>query len=253
MDDTPRPLLEHLTELRTRLMWVIGAWLFFGLLAGNWVQDVFEWLMRPAVAAVRAKGNTLVAIAPAELFFTYVKSAVLAGFLASLPVSLYHAWAFVAPGLYENERRFAFPFVIFTTLLFFTGCAFGYFIAFPTVFEWFLSLEADYVETMWTTQTVFGFVSRLYLVFGFAFELPVVLVFLCLAGVVTPEALARTRRYAVLVNFIVGAILTPADPMSQIMLAVPLCLLYELGILVSRLLLRRRRVRAEANAIVASE
>ncbi len=240
MDDKPRPLTEHLGELRRRLFWVIGTWLVAAAVAGYWAQDVFELLMLPAVEAVREKGHTLVVIAPAELFFTYVKSALLAGFIVALPLALYHAWAFVSPGLYANERRFALPFVASTFALFLVGCGFGYFVAFPTVFDWFLSLEADYVTTSWTTQAVFSFVSRLYLVFGTGFELPVVIVFLGLAGIVTPDALARSRGYAILGIFVAAAILTPADPASQIMLAVPLCLLYEAGIWTSRILIRRR-------------
>ncbi|MEE9280044.1 MAG: twin-arginine translocase subunit TatC [Myxococcota bacterium] len=246
MNDTPRPLTEHLTELRQRLFWALGTWLVFAIVAGYWARDVFEILMLPAIAAVRAKGHTLLAIAPPELFFTYVKSAILAGFVTSLPVILYQGWSFVSPGLYANERRFALPFVLSTFLLFLMGCSFGYFFAFPTVFNWFLSLEADYVTTSWTTQAVFSFVARLYLVFGLAFELPIVIVFLALAGIVTPERLARTRRYAILCNFIAAAILTPADPASQIMLAVPLIVLYEAGIWTARLLVRSRDKAASA-------
>ena len=240
MDDSPRPLTEHLTELRHRLFWALGTWLVLAIVAGYWARDVFEILMLPAIAAVREKGHTLVAIAPPELFFTYVKSAILAGFVTSLPVILYHAWAFVSPGLYATERRFAFPFVLSTSLLFLAGCSFGYFLAFPTVFNWFLSLEADYVTTSWTTQSVFSFVARLYIVFGLAFELPIVIVFLSLAGIVTPQGLGRSRRYAVLCSFIAAAVLTPADPASQIMLAIPLIFLYEAGIWASRLLVGRR-------------
>ncbi len=248
MDDTPRPLTEHLTELRQRLFWALGTWLVCAIVAGYWARDVFEILMLPAIAAVRSKGHTLLAIAPPELFFTYVKSAVLAGFVTSLPVSLYQGWSFVSPGLYAKERRFALPFVVSTFLLFLMGCSFGYFFAFPTVFNWFLSLEADYVTTSWTTQAVFSFVARLYLVFGLAFELPIVIVFLALAGIVTPERLARTRRYAILGSFVAAAILTPADPASQIMLAVPLIVLYETGLWIARLLVRSRDKVASAEA-----
>ena len=248
MDDSPRPLIEHLSELRQRLFWALGAWLLFAVVAGYWAKDVFEILMLPAVAAVRSKGHTLVVIAPPELFFTYVKSAILAGFVVSLPISLYQAWSFVSPGLYAKERRFALPFVLSTTVLFAVGCSFGYFLAFPTIFDWFLSLEADYVSTSWTTQAVFSFVSRLYIVFGLAFELPIVIVFLALAGIVTPDTLSRSRRYAILCNFIAAAVLTPADPASQIMLAVPLMLLYESGIWAARLLVRRRERVASAEA-----
>jgi sec-independent protein translocase protein TatC len=240
MDDTPRPLTEHLSELRRRLFWALGAWAACAGVAGYFAKDVFELLTLPAVAAVRAREHSLIAIAPPELFFTYVKSAILAGFIVSIPMTLYQAWAFVAPGLYQNERRLALPFVLSATLLFFTGCIFGYFVAFPFVFEYFLGLEADYVETAWTMQNVFGFMSRLYLAFGIAFELPIAILFLSMAGIVTPQRLARGRPYAVVIMFVAGAILTPPDVVSQILLALPLLALYESGIWLSYIVTRRR-------------
>ncbi len=238
MDDTPRPILEHLEELRRRLFWVFGVWAVASMVASYFSKDLFEILMAPAVDAVRASGNTLIAVAPSELFMTYLKTALLAGFMVAMPVALWQLWAFVAPGLYENERRFALPFVVSTSSLFGLGCAFGYFFAFPVMFEYFVSLEAEFVHTAWTTQAVFSFCSSMYLAFGLAFQLPIVLVALALAGVVTPQWLATQRKYAILLAFVVGAILTPPDATSQIMLSVPLCLLYELSIWVSRLLVR---------------
>jgi len=246
MDDTPRPLISHLDELRRRLFWTLGTWAVCAAIAGYWVKDVFELLMGPALGAVRARGHHLIAIAPPELFFTYVKSALLAGFLVSVPMTLYQLWSFVAPGLYPSERRFALPFVLSTSGLFLGGCLFGYFIAFPFVFEYFLSLEADYVRTSWTTQTLFSFMSRLYLAFGIAFLLPVAIFFLSLAGVVQPETLARGRKYAIVLMFAAAAILTPPDIVSQVMLAVPLIVLYESGLWASRIVVRRRR-EARAN------
>ena len=240
MDDTPRPLIDHLDELRRRLFWILGAWAVCAGIAGYWVKDVFEFLMGPAVGPVRAQGNKLIAIAPPELFFTYVKSALLAGFIVAVPITLYQTWAFISPGLYKNERRFALPFVFATSTLFFGGCAFGYFVAFPYVFKYFLSLEADYVTTSWTTNTVFSFMSRLYLAFGIAFQLPVAMFFLSLSGIVGPEALARGRKYSIVVMFAASAILTPPDVVSQVMLALPLCILYESGIWISRAVVRRR-------------
>lgn len=236
MTDEPRPLLEHLEELRRRLFWVIGTWAALAALAGWFARDVFKILMGPAVDAVLARGYTLIAIAPPELFLTYVKTALLAGFLVSMPMTLYQAWSFIAPGLYQNEKRFALPFVLFTSLLFFTGCAFGYFFAFPPAVNWLLSLEADFVQTSWTTQTVFSFMARLYLAFGLAFELPIVLVFLSIAGIVTPAGLARQRKYALLAMFVVAAVLTPQDVASQLLLAGPLCVLYEASIWIARAL-----------------
>ncbi len=248
MDDAPRPLTEHLDELRRRLFWILGTWAVCAAVAGYWVRGVFELLMGPAIGAVRARGHHLIAIAPPELFFTYVKSAILAGFIVSIPMTLYQTWAFVAPGLYKNERRLALPFVISTSLLFFSGCAFGYFLAFPYIFEYFLSLEADYVTTSWTTHTLFSFMSRLYLAFGIAFQLPVAMFFLSLAGIARPETLARGRKYAIVMMFAAGALLTPPDVVSQVMLALPLCVLYESGILISRAVVRRRRRHTAAPA-----
>jgi len=240
MTDEPRPILEHLEELRRRLFWVIGAWALAAFAASFFPKELFEVLMAPAVDAVRASGHTLIAVAPSELFMTYLKTILLTGFVVAMPVTLWQLWAFVAPGLYANERRLALPFVVSTTSLFAIGCAFSYFFALPLIFQYFVSLEADYVHTSWTTQAVFSSVSSMYLAFGFAFELPIVLVALALAGVVTPKALAANRKYAILGAFIAGAILTPPDATSQIMLSVPLCLLYELSIWVSRLLVRNR-------------
>ncbi len=248
MDDTPRPIVEHLDELRRRLFRVIGTWVVLAAAAGLFARETFEILMGPAVDAVRSRGHTLIAIAPPELFLSYVKTALLAGFLGSVPVILWQVWAFVAPGLYPRERRFALPFVVSTSLLFAAGCAFGYFVAFPQAFEFLLGLEADYVVTAWTTQQVFAFMARLYLAFGLAFELPVVLVMLAVIGVVTPQAIARQRKYAVLVMFVVAALLTPQDVASQILLAIPLCLLYEVSIWISWLLVGRRSRETEVQA-----
>jgi len=240
MDDTPRPILEHLEELRRRLFYVIGGWALASSIASFFPKELFEILMRPAIDAVRASGHTLIAVAPSELFMTYLKTVLLTGFMASMPITLWQLWGFVAPGLYDNERRMALPFVLSTTSLFLVGCAFSYFFALPLIFGWFVSLEADYVATMWTTKEVFSSVSMMYLAFGVAFELPIVLVALALAGVVTPAWLAANRKWAILIAFIVGAILTPPDATSQILLSVPLCVLYELSIWVARLLVRKR-------------
>ncbi|MFQ5697387.1 MAG: twin-arginine translocase subunit TatC [Myxococcota bacterium] len=240
MDDSELPLTEHLSELRRRLFFALGTWLVCSGAFGYWAPDVYQVLMGPAVSAILAKGHTLVSLSPPEIFFTYVKSVLLAGFLTSLPMTLYQSWAFVAPGLYAGEKRMAAPFVLATTGLFLGGAAFGYFVAFPFVFDYFLSLEASYVTTSWSMQNTFAFMWRLYLAFGLAFQLPVVIFFLSLAGIVTPRQLARGRIYAIPVLFFVGAVLTPPDVVSQVMLALPMILLYELGVAVSAWVVRRR-------------
>jgi sec-independent protein translocase protein TatC len=247
-DDTPRPLTEHLDELRRRLFWVLGTWIVAFLLAFSFADEVFEILMGPAVSAVRGAGLRLQAISPPEEFVTWLKTSLLAGFMACLPMTLYQGWAFVAPGLYQNEKRLAAPFVIATTGLFFGGDAFGYYLAFPFIFDFFLNFGPDYVENAWTTQAVFSFMCRLYLAFGMAFQLPIVMVFLAGAGIVTPEQMARSRPYAIVCMFVAGAILTPPDVVSQVMLAVPMALLYEVGLLVSRMAARSVTKTAETAA-----
>ena len=249
-EDIPRPITEHLEELRTRLIWVIGTWLAAFGLAFAFADEVFEILMGPAVSAVLGSGQKLQAISPPEEFLTWIKTSLLAGFMACLPMTLYQAWAFVSPGLYHSERKLAGPFVVATTLLFLAGDSFGYYVAFPFVFDFFLNFGPDYIENAWTTQSVFSFMCRLYLSFGVAFQLPVIMFFLAGAQIVSPAQMAAARRYAVVVIFTLGAILTPPDVVSQVMLAVPMLVLYELGILASRLAARAtdRRTAGTAEA-----
>jgi sec-independent protein translocase protein TatC len=251
MDDTPRPILEHLEELRQRLFWVIGVWAVASTVASFWSKELFALLMAPAIDAVLASGHTLIAVSPSELFMTYLKTCLLVGFLVAIPVLLWHLWAFVSPGLYQNERRMALPFVLSTSTLFAVGCLFAYFVAFPVMFGYFVSLESDFVATMWSTKEVFSVCTTMYLGFGLAFQLPIVLVAMAIAGIVTPDWLAQQRKYAVLLAFIAGAILTPSpDVTSQIILSVPLCILYEMSIWVSRALVRRR---ASAQTLLPAE
>ena len=251
MDDQPRPITEHLDELRRRLFWVLGAWLIAALAVGSQAKDAFEVLMYPAVSAVMESGHSLIAIAPPELFFTYVKTAILGGFLISIPMTLYQVYSFIGPGLYPSEKRWAVPFVLTTTVLFFTGCVFGYVVAFPFVFDYFLSLEADYVTTSWTTQAIFSFMARLYIAFGLAFQLPIAMFILSAAGIVTAPVLAKGRRIAYVIMFVAGAILTPPDVVSQVLLALPLMLLYESGIWISYLV-SRKRAQAEEKSVEPS-
>ena len=246
MDDTPRSLTSHLQELRRRLFWLVGVWGICAGVSGFFASKLFELLLGPAVNALRKRDYELIAINPPEIFFAYVKTAILVGFLVSLPVTLYQIWIFVGPALYQSERRFAIPFVLATTLLFFSGALFGYFVAFPFVFEYFLSLESDIVRTSWSVQAIFAFMSRLYLAFGIAFQLPVAIFFFSLAGIVTPDRLAKSRPYAVVIMFVASAILTPPDIVSQVALALPLLVLYESGIWVSRIVIRRRDAPPEA-------
>jgi sec-independent protein translocase protein TatC len=240
MDDTPLPLTAHLAELRSRIFKILGAWVVGTALAWSHSRDIFEFLLAPATRALANHGGKLQAIAPTEIFFTYLKCALLAGLIFALPVIFWQIWAFVAPGLYPKERRVAVPFVAASTVLFLTGGVFGYLAVFPVIYKFFASLGSSFVESAWTMREVFNLSARLLLAFGLGFELPVAIFFLSMAGIVDPRRLMRGLKYAVLVAFVVGAILTPPDVVSQCLLAGPLILLYLLGVGVAYVFAPRR-------------
>ncbi len=225
------------------------AWALGFAACWNWSDDIFQVLLRPATLALGPDGGSLQAIAPTEIFFTYLKSSLLAGFILSLPVFFWQIWAFVSPGLYPSEKRAAVPFVLVSTLLFAGGALFGYVMVFPLVYEFFAGFSSDFVESAWTMREVFALTTRLLLAFGAGFELPVVVFFLAVTGIVTPRQLLGGLKYAVLGAFVLSAILTPPDVISQVLLAGPLVLLYVLGVGVSWVFAPRRG-EAEAAAEV---
>ena len=231
MDDKKLPLTDHLAELRTRLIRVGVAWGVGSALAWSWSEQIFRLLLAPAVDALGPDGGKLQAIAPTEIFFTYLECALLAGFLLALPVILWQIWAFVAPGLYPRERQAILPFVLVTTVLFATGAAFGHTAVLPLMFHFFTTFDSDIVQSAWTMSEVFSLTTHMFLAFGLAFELPVVVFFLALAGIVEAPKLLKGTPYAVLIIFIVAAILTPTpDWVSQLLLGIPMVLLYLLGV-----------------------
>lgn len=234
MDDTRLPLTEHLAELRRRIVRALLAWAV-GIGVAWWFrEDIFRELLRPAVEALDREGGHLQAIAPGEIFFTYLKGAALAGFVLALPAVLWQAWAFVAPGLYPGEKRMAVPFVVVSTLLFVTGALFGHQFVFPAMFTFLGGFESEFVQAAWSMREVWSMTTSMFLAFGVAFELPVVVFFLASAGILTVKQLLRGFPYAILANFIIGAVLTPSpDWVSQSMLAVPMCVLYLLGVAVA--------------------
>lgn len=251
MDERALPITEHLAELRTRLMWVVGA-MFVGAVASfNFAEQIFGFLLEPAVDALGQNDSQLQAIAPTEIFFTYIKCALLAGFILTLPVTFYQLWAFIAPGLYDNERKAVLPFVFFSTVLFASGAIFGYSMVFPIVFQFFNSWDNEWVVSAWTMKEVFSLTTRLFLAFGVAFELPLFVFFLSITGIVSAKQLFSATPYAVLIVFVVGAMLTPPDPVSQILLAVPLIVLYLVGVGVAWIFDPARREAKRAGRAVA--
>jgi len=248
MDETRLPLTDHLAELRTRILRVGLAWLVGTIAAWSFSEEIFRFLLAPAVDALGALGEghrALQAIAPTEIFFTYLKCAVLAGFILALPVIFWQIWAFVSPGLYPTEQRAILPFVLVSTVLFAGGALFGYSQVFPLMFGFFTGFDNDFVQSAWTMREVFALTTRMFLAFGVAFELPVIVFFLSIAGIVDVRTLWRGTPYAVLGVFILAAILTPPDWVSQVFLAVPMVGLYLLGVGVAWVFGGSRRAPAE--------
>lgn len=255
LDTREYSLLEHLGELRQRLMRAaIGV---FIVTLGAFVvsDDVLELLKRPMVKAAEGLGTTphFIVIAPAEYFIAQLKAAVVVGIFLSMPWSLYQLWLFVAPGLYRRERRYAQIFIWAGAFFFLAGGAFAYFAAFPGMFRFFLehTMKAGVVMQLSVAEHL-GFSMKLLLAFGVTFQAPVVVFVLSMAGVVDPHKLGKYRGVVVVVAFVVGAVLTPPDVISQTMLAVPLVLLFELGILVSKIALKLRGKREQTTALTTT-
>ncbi len=240
MDQTRLPLTDHLAELRGRLFKCVLAWVIGAAAAWSFSEQIFGLLLAPAVEALGGGERPLQAIAPTEIFFTYLKCALLAGFVFALPVLLWQAWSFVAPGLYATEKNAVVPFVAVSTVLFIGGAVFGYTMVFPLMFDFLTGFDSELVQSAWTMREVFALTTRLFLAFGVAFELPVLVFFLVLAGVVDAPTLLRGTPYAVLAVFVTAALLTPPDWVSQIFLAIPMVGLYLLGVGGAWLFDRRR-------------
>ena len=231
MIDEPAPITDHLAELRRRIFWILIALVVCSIAAFTRAEQIFLFLVEPVVQSAEGTGTQLQAISPTETFFTYLKCALLAGFVLSLPVTFWQVWAFIAPGLYQTERRAVIPFVFISSLLFAGGAIFGYSQVFPLVFDFLSSFDnSALIEQNWTMSAVFSTTSRLFLAFGTAFELPVLVFFLAITGLVSARQLFSGTPYAVLGIFVVAAVLTPPDPLSQILLAGPMFVLYLIGV-----------------------
>lgn len=226
-------LLDHLLELRARLLRaVLGLIGVFALLLpfGN---KLYGWLAQPLLAKLPA-GAQIIAVEVASPFFAPVKLAFFTALLATMPWLLYQAWAFVAPGLYAREKRLALPLLVSAVTLFYAGCAFAFFLVLPGVFGFLVHVAPQGVAMMTDINAYLDFVLVIFLAFGASFELPVALVIAVLLGWVTPAQLREARGYAIVGIFVIAAIITPPDVVSQLMLAIPMVLLYELGIVAAR-------------------
>ncbi|KAF1699958.1 twin-arginine translocase subunit TatC [Pseudoxanthomonas suwonensis] len=232
------PLMEHLLELRSRIMRALAGLALVLVALLPFANRLYAWLAAPLLEKL-PEGGQLIAVEVASPFFTPLKLAFFAAILGSAPWLLYQAWAFVAPGLYQREKRLAMPLLASAVVLFYTGCAFAFFIVLPSVFGFLTAIKPEGVAMMTDINAYLDFVLVIFLAFGASFELPVALVILVLLGWVTPDQLRAGRGYAIVGIFVLAAVITPPDVVSQLLLAVPMCLLYEAGILAARLLGRR--------------
>lgn len=233
-------LLSHLIELRSRLLRSVAALLLIFLALMPFSQRLYSWLAHPLLSRLPA-GAKLVAIDVSSPFLVPVKLTFLTAILLAMPMIIYQLWAFVAPGLYRNERKLAVPLLFSAGALFYTGCAFAYFLVLPMVFGFLTRVTPEGVAMMTDISHYLDFVTMIFLAFGASFEVPVAVVILVLLGWVTPEQLRGARPYAIVGAFVIAAVLTPPDVVSQLMLAIPMVLLYELGVLAARMIARRRK------------
>jgi sec-independent protein translocase protein TatC len=242
--DTDRALgkmsfMEHLGELRTRIMWSVAS-AGVGIVIAFFITDpAMRFISRPLLSMK----TELVFTSPTEAFWTWMKVAMVLGIFISMPGILFQVWKFVAPGLHEHEKKYAAPFIIIGSLLFLAGGAFAMLIIIPYASTFLVTFGQEKGwKPMLTVSSYTDFVIKFALAFGVVFELPVVITILSLIGVVTPQFLSKNRKYAILVNFVIAAILTPTpDMINQTLMAGPLCILYEVGIICARLATRKRK------------
>ena len=239
--------MSHLVELRSRLMRAVGAVLvLFVVFAFAWpgAGVIYDFLAVPLMSAL-PQGAKMIATGVITPFMVPMKVAALAAFVVALPYVLYQAWAFVAPGLYEHEKKFALPLIVGSTVLFILGMAFCYYIVFESVFSFIHGFAPASITPAPDIDAYFSFVLTMFLAFGVTFEIPIVVIVLVRMGIVTVQQLHDARPYFIVGAFVVAAVVTPPDVLSQFMLAVPMCLLYEAGIFLSRFIAVRPKPESE--------
>ena len=228
-----QPLISHLLELRTKLLRAVASVLFVFLCLVYWAQDIYHYVAMPLLNVLPDSGS-MIATDVAAPFFAPFKLTLIMAFFIAVPYILYQVWSFVAPGLYKHEKRLVIPLLVSSTLLFYLGIAFAYYIVFPVVFGFFTSVAPEGVHIATDINSYLSFVLKLFFAFGVAFEIPVAVILMCWAGITTPESLKEKRPYIVVAAFIIGMLLTPPDIISQTMLAIPMLILFEGGLFAAR-------------------
>ena len=232
-------LLSHLLELRDRLMRALIAVCVVFLPCAYFANDIFEFAARPLLAQL-PKGSSLIATSVMSPFTTPFKLSFMVALFIAIPYVLYQVWAFVAPGLYKHEKRFALPLLLSSIVLFYCGVAFAYFLVFPVMFQFFAATTPAGVQMMTDINNYLDFALTMFFAFGVAFEMPIAVVLLVITGIVSVDKLVSARGYVIIGIFVIAAILTPPDALSQTLMAVPMWLLYELGVLFARVMTRNR-------------
>jgi sec-independent protein translocase protein TatC len=238
-------LFEHLDELRRRLIATVIVVLLCTVVLFSLAPALFDHLRRPLDDISADMLIQLQVLSPLEMFITYLKLAVLAAVFVASPWVLLQVWLFISPGLYKHEKRWVVPFVLLGSMFFVGGAAFAYFLVLPQGFEFLVSYTHDSVANAWSVERYFTIVIRLLLAFGIVFEVPLLMWILAAAGIVSPKTFSRFRKWWIVVAWVLGAFLTPADPFTQSMMAVPLMVFFEIGQLGARFLYRRRERKVE--------
>ncbi len=227
----PNSLIAHLIELRGRVLKAVVSVFVVFLCLVYFAQDLYHWLATPLLDTLPENAQ-MIATDVASPFFAPFKLTMVLSFFIAIPVVLYQIWGFVAPGLYKNEKRLVAPLLFSSTLLFYLGMAFAYYVVFPLAFSFFTSVAPEDVVINTDISSYLNFVLKIFFAFGLAFEIPVAVVLMCWTGVTTPDALRAKRPYVIVGVFVVGMLLTPPDIISQTLLAIPMWILYEFGIVV---------------------
>ncbi len=236
-DQQEMPLIEHLLELRNRLLKMVLAVVICFAAIYPFANDLYLWLSEP-IRSLLPVGQTMIATDVTSPFFAPLKLALVLSVFAAIPVILYQVWSFIAPGLYAHEKRLAFPLLFTSVLLFYAGAAFAYYVVFPLVFGFFTAIGPEGIVELPDISSYLNFVLKMFFAFGVAFEIPIATVLLILTGATTPASLSAKRPYVVVACFVIGMLLTPPDIISQTLLAVPMWILFEFGIIFGRLAYR---------------
>lgn len=234
------PLISHLLELRDRLIRALAAVILVFIPCAIFMNDIFTFIARPLLAKL-PEGGQLIATSVISPFMTPFKMAMFAAVFIAMPYVLYQAWAFVAPGLYRHEKRFAVPLLLSSIVLFYCGVAFAYFVVFPVMFQFFASTTPEGVAMMTDISQYMSFVLTMFFVFGIAFEVPIAVVLLVLTDLISVEKLGSNRGFVLIGMFVIAAFLTPPDAISQTIMALPMYLLYESGLFLARMMQKMRR------------